>query len=68
MSKANDQAALQALQNGAKTAAEVAATTGLTNHQAQAAIHHLESTGEATMDGSTGSGRHASTTYKPTGN
>lgn len=66
MSKQNDDAALQAMKNGAQTAAQVAEATGLTNHQAQSAIHHLEATGQATVDGTTGSGNTASTTYKPT--
>jgi predicted Rossmann fold nucleotide-binding protein DprA/Smf involved in DNA uptake len=66
MSKANDEAALAALKDGAQTAAQVAQATGLTNPQAQAAIHHLESTGKAEAEGTTGSGNTASTTYKPT--
>jgi predicted ArsR family transcriptional regulator len=68
MSKKNDEAALAALQGGAQTAAQVAETTGLTNQQAQQAIRHLESTGQAEAKGTTGSGNSASTTYKPTGN
>lgn len=68
MSKKNDDAARQAVSDGAQTARQVAAITGMTSRQAQEAIHHLEATGQIEADSKTGAGNTASTTYKPTGN
>lgn len=66
MSKQNDDAARQAIADGAQTARQVAALTGMTHPQAQQAMNHLESTGEIKPEGTTGEGRYAATTYKPT--
>lgn len=66
MSKANDEAARQAIADGAQTARQVAALTGMTHSQANQALNHLESNGEIESKGQSGSGRYAATNFEPT--
>lgn len=66
MSRENDDAARKAIADGAQTARQVAALTGMTQPQAKQAMNHLEAAGEIKPEGTTGQGRYAATTYKPT--
>jgi predicted ArsR family transcriptional regulator len=65
VSRENDVAAQEAVQNGATTAAEVAEATGMSNYQARQALTHLETEGKVKADGKAGDG-HSANKFKPT--